>query len=382
MKIKNRKIVILNQATNYLTIGFANAFIQEFEEVYLVTGSVHTQGEELNEKVKVINIVSWKESPTHKKAFSYLFALIQMWYLSVTKFRKCELFFISVPPMGYLLNLLLPNRFSMVIWDVYPDTFKITGMTEKHLIYRIWSFLNRYSFKKAYRLFTISEKMAELIEVYVKREKIIVQPIWSIFQEKQNIPRNENRFIEKHKLENKFIVQYSGNIGLTHNVEILIEIAEFLKKERDIVFQIIGRGPRKNILENEVKRRNLPNCMFLPFQSDEMFPFSLSATDLGVVILDEATSKGSVPSKSYNLMSCGIPSLYIASEDSQLNVYANKYDNAKCFTKNQIQDISDFIMELKNNADYKLSLSENAIKAAKDFTRNNADLFVKKYLSN
>jgi glycosyltransferase involved in cell wall biosynthesis len=381
MENNSRRIVILNQATNYLTIGFANAFAEEFEEVFLVTGSIHTQGEELSEKVKVIKIATWKESPIHKKAISYLLALIQMWFLSITKFRNCELFFVSIPPMGYLLNLILPNRFSIVVWDVYPDTFKITGMTENHLFYRFWSFLNRISFKKAYKLFTISEKMADLLEIYVKKDKIIIQPIWSIFQEKQNILKTENPFIQQHKLENKFIVQYSGNIGLTHNVEVLIEIAEYLKSENEIVFQIIGRGPRKSILENEVRKRNLPNCMFLPFQSDEMFPFSLSASDLGVVILDEATSKGSVPSKSYNLMSCGIPSLYIVSEDSQLNLYACKYNNARSFTKNQIEDIADFILKLKSNAEFQKRLSENALTAAKDFTRDNADSFVKKYIS-
>mgnify|MGYP000026498871 CR=1 FL=1 len=44
------KLVILNQASNYLTIGFANAFNKEFDKVVLITGSVHVQGEELYKK--------------------------------------------------------------------------------------------------------------------------------------------------------------------------------------------------------------------------------------------------------------------------------------------------------------------------------------------
>ena len=84
-------------------------------------------------------------SSLNKKAFSYTLALLQMWYLLFFKFRKSEVVFVSVPPMGYLLNLLLPNRFSMIIWDVYPDVFKITGMKETHPLYRIWSYLNKKS---------------------------------------------------------------------------------------------------------------------------------------------------------------------------------------------------------------------------------------------
>lgn len=378
-KIKDRKIVIVNQAVNYLTIGFANAFYQKFEDVVLITGSVHAQGEELNPSIKVDKINQWHDRPTSKKIFSFLKALFLMWWLLLTKYRKHEVFFVSVPPMGYLLNLFLPHKFSMVIWDVYPDVFKITGMKESHVVYRFWSYLNKLSFGKAYRLFTISDKMADLIRVYTKRE-IIVQPIWSIFQENKKVSKEENIFIREHGLQNKFIVQYSGNIGVTHNVETLVEIAEMLKDNDRIIFQIIGRGPRKLALEKLVKEKNLPNCFFLPFQSDDMFPFSLSAADVGVVILDETTSKGSVPSKSYNLMSYGIPALYIASQDSQLHLYAETYKLGECFSKNELDRAADFLKNLSENTATYNKLSENAALAAHDFKRENADKFVESYL--
>ena len=380
-KIKNRKIVIVNQAVNYLTIGFANAFYEKFEDVDVITGSVHAQGEELNPGIKVTYINKWYESPTRKKFWSYLKALFNIWYLLVFRYRRHEVFFVSVPPMGYLLNLFLPHRFSMVIWDVYPDIFKIAGMNESHIVYKVWSKLNKLSFKKAYRLFTISERMTDLIVKYIDRDKVIIQPIWSIFQENEKVLKSMNPFIIKHELQNKFIVQYSGNIGFTHNVEVLIDVAEQLKNESDIVFQIIGRGSRKLFLEKLVKERNLPNCKFLPFQSDEMFHYSLSAADLGVVILDEATSKGSVPSKSYNLMSYGIPSLYVAALDSQLEIYALKYGHAKCFSKSQLKNITSFVVELKNNKSKYLEMSMNALEASKDFKRENADKFIDSYIS-
>jgi glycosyltransferase involved in cell wall biosynthesis len=375
-----RKLVILNQASNYLTVGFANAFKKEFNEVILITGSIHVQGEELNKEIKVHLINRWYESPASKKIKSYFFALLNMWWLLMTNYRKHEVFFVSVPPMGYLLNLFLPNRFSMVIWDVYPDIFKITGMKESHLFYRTWSWLNRKSFKKAYRVFTISEKMAELLHQYVSPQKILIQPIWSIFQENQKVSKSENPFIKEHNLYGKFIVQYSGNIGLTHNVEALVDIAELLRNEPNILFQIIGRGPRKEVLQYIVKERQLPNCQFLPFQSDEMFPYSLGAADLGVVILDESTSQGSVPSKSYNLMPYGIPSLYIASEDSQLALYVAKYNHGKCFKKSDLQTAAEWIVEVANNTEEIKYLSENAVAASSDFKRANADKFVEKYL--
>jgi len=380
-KIKDRKVVVVNQASNYLTVGFCNAFAEKFESVSLVTGSIHIQGEELNPDVKVTYINKWIERPARKKFLSYIKACIKIFWLLLTKYRKHEVFFVSIPPMGYLLNLLVSNRFSMVVWDVYPDVFKITGMKETHPVYRSWAFLNRKSFKKAFRLYTIGDKMAELLEVYTLKSKIIIQPIWSIFQANERVSKEENPFVKEHSIQDKFIIQYSGNIGLTHKVEVVVQLAELLKDNNDIIFQIIGRGPRVPALQKMVEEKQLPNCFFLPFQTDEMFPFSLSAADLGIVILDELTSKGSVPSKSYNLMSYGIPSVYIAGEDSELSTYAHKYGAAECFTEKDLTKAKDFILDLSQNKQKWNKMSTNAINTAKLFRRDNADKFVDYYLS-
>lgn len=377
----NRKIVIVNQASNYLTVGFCNAFLRRFERVALVTGSVHIQGEELHPDVEVSYINHWIERPAWKKMWSYVWACVRIYVLLLTKYRRHEVFFVSIPPMGYLLNLLLPHRFSMVIWDVYPDTFKITGMKESHWLYRIWARLNRRSFAKAFRLFTIGERMADLLEQYVDRKKLLIQPIWAIFQEDRKVEKSANPFVKAHQLEGKFVVQYSGNIGLTHRVELLIDLAEKMQAHPHILFQIIGRGPRKPVLEQMVKDKSLPNCQFLPFQSDEMFPYSLSAADVGAVILDAATAKGSVPSKSYNLMSYGIPSLYIASDDSQLHEYAERFGHARCFAADQLEEASAFLLELSRNPQHYLYMAQQARQAAQYFKRDNADMFVEKYLN-
>ena len=381
-KIENRKIVIVNQAANYLTIGLCNEFANRFEFVSLITGSIHVQGEEINKKIEITYINKWKEKHGISKFLIYLKALWKINLLLRTKYRKHEVFFVSVPPMAYLLNLIVPNKFSMLIWDVYPDVFKITGMQEDHIIYRIWSKLNHRSFKKAFRVFTIGERMADLLSVYIEREKIIIQPIWSIFQTNIKKSRQNNPFVSEHKLEDKFVVQYSGNIGLTHKVEVMVELAENMQNHPDILFQIIGRGPRVPRLKKMVEEKKLVNCQFLPFQSDEMFPYSLSAADIGVVILDELTSKGSVPSKSYNLMSFGIPSLYIAAMDSELMNYADKYGHAKCFTEKDLEKAMAFIVELKNNKELYKELEEKSLITAGFFKRNNATKFIDYYIAN
>ena len=379
-KIRHRKIVVVNQASNYLTVGLCNAFAEKFRTVHLITGSIHIQGEELDESIDITNINQWVEKPARSKLVSYLKACLKIYWLLLFRYRKYEVLFVSLPPMAYLLTCILPQRCSMLIWDVYPDIFKITGLKETHPLFRTWAFLNNVVFRQAYRLFTIGNRMAGLLEQYVEREKILVTPIWSIFQGNNKIEKHSNPFIAKHNIQNKFVVQYSGNIGLTHNVEMMVELADRMQDQRDILFQIIGRGPRQPYLKKLVKEKNLPNCQFLPFQSDDMFPYSLSAADLGVVILDEVTSKGSVPSKSYNLMSYGIPSLYLAAPDSELYDYAEKFEHARCFAHNSLGDAKEFILELKADKELYKQYSENAVEASKNYRRSNADSIVNHYL--
>jgi glycosyltransferase involved in cell wall biosynthesis len=375
-----RKIVIINQASNYLTVDLCNAFYKRFDEVILITGSIRIQGDELNPGITVRYIHKWVDRPAHKKLISYLLAMWKFFWLILIKYRKHEVFFVSIPPMAYLLNIILPNRFSMLIWDVFPDSFKITGMKESHILYRVWAYLNKISFKKAFKIFTIGEKLADLIENYINRDKIIIQPIWSIFQSNERVPKESNQFIEEHQLKGKFIIQYSGNIGLAHKVELVIELAEKMTEYPNILFQIIGRGPRKPLLEKLVQQKQLPNCQFLPFQSEETFPLSLSAADLGVVILDEETSKGSVPSKSYNLMSFGIPSLYIAGKDCELYDYTQKYNHGECFSEKDLLAAKEYILSLAKDVNLYNKYSQNAEKAAAFFKRNNADKIVEYYL--
>jgi len=268
----------------------------------------------------------------------------------------------------------------MLIWDVYPDIFKITGMKDTHILYRTWAAMNKKAFSKSFRLFTIGQRMANLLEKYAAKEKILITPLWSIFQANNKVEKQQNPFVIKENIQDKFVVQYSGNIGLTHNVEVMVELAELMKDHDDILFQIIGRGPREPHLKALVKERNLPNCQFLPFQSDEMFPYSLSAADIGVVILDEVTSKGSVPSKSYNLMSYGIPALYVASSDSELYDYAEKYEHAKCIDPDNLSEAVEFILAMRDSKKMYDRYAQNAAEASRHYRRSNADRIVELYL--
>lgn len=376
----SRKIVFINQATGYLTIDIINAFAKHYDETALITGSIRVQDIPLDQKVKISKTVKYDRGNTRKKMTSWLLGTVQIFFHLLFKYRNYEVFYITIPPSAYLLSLILPNKFSLLVFDVYPDVLKIYNINESKWIYRAWISWNKKLFKKVHRLYTIGEGMKKLLAQYTDAKNIFIIPNWSGLTKIKPVAKSENPFVMENKLQNKFIVQYSGNIGYTHNVELLVEVAKMMKEYNDIIFLIIGRGDRVNHIKNLIQEYKLDNCIQMPFQPDETLNFSLAAADLGVVILDEKTAHASVPSKIYNLQAVGVPIVAIASLDSEINEHIEKYGNGKTFAQNDLEGVKNYILKCKSDKGYLKQISDNSIIASKEFSMTNANKYYKHYV--
>ena len=381
MKQEKRKIVFINQATGYLTIDVINAFSGHFDEVALISGSIRVQDIELKEKVKWSKIIKYDRGNPRKKLFSWLTGTLQILFLLLFRYRGYEIFYITVPPFAYLISLLIPNKFSVLVFDVYPDVLKIYGLKRESLLFRRWQRWNRRLFKRAHRIFTISEGMAKLLSQYTTGERITIIPLWTGLLKAAPVPKIKNAWLQKLNLQGKFIVQYSGNIGYTHNVEVLIEIARRMKQDEWCHFLIIGRGDKVNHIGYLISKHSLTNCSMLPFQPDDVLIYSLAAADLGVVILDEKVADVSLPSKLFNLQAVGAPILGISPAGSELSSHLQKYNNGACFNQTKLDEVVQFIRGLHCNKEMHRVLSENSLLAARDFTIKNAQLYYHEYIS-
>ena len=149
---------------------------------------------------------------------------------------------------------------------------------------------------------TISEKMADSIELQfisskTHKRKVNVVPLWVDTQKFRPLSRQDNEFVKTHNLENKFIVLYSGNMGISHDFAGLLEAAKLLKNELNVVFVFIGDGAKKNEIVRYISDNQLNNTLTLPFQSEQILPQSLSMADLSVVSLESSLDANILPSK-------------------------------------------------------------------------------------
>lgn len=373
----SKKIVLINQDSGYLMIDVANAFAEQYDDVTLFTGKVLRMERDLDSKIRIEKIIAYSRKSTLRRFFSWNWATLQIFFKLITRYRKAEILFVTNPPIAYMLTKVVNNPFSILVYDTYPDALKNIGVSEKSLIYRKWSSLNKSIFPKAKNIFTLSDGMARNLSLYIPEDRIKVIPNWSGSDRIRPIPRVDNVFLQDKGFKDDFIVLYSGNMGHTHSVEIFVEVARLLRNESNIHFLFIGEGKKKKELIEIVEDNKLTNCSFLPRLEPELIPYSLSSASLGVVTLNEDTAYLSVPSKTYNLMAAGVPLLSISPPKSEMSNLIDRYENGRNFTNTQVDEISEFILYCRDNSDVIKSMSDQSLIASKDFTYENAKLYLK-----
>jgi glycosyltransferase involved in cell wall biosynthesis len=168
---------------------------------------------------------------------------------------------------------------------------------------------------------------------------------------------------------------YSGNLGITHDIESIVYAAEKLKNNLAIKFVIIGGGAKKEKIKQMVMDLSLTNVLLLPYQDKEVLPFTLSCADIGVVTLDKGAENISVPSKIYYLLAAGSVILALSSKKSELGLLIDKYNCGKVIDDASVESITEFILHLHNNKSDLEKYKIESRKASHDFTVENAKLY-------
>ena len=368
--------LFINQDSGYLMIDIVNAHVKAGFECALITGRLIQRNIPLHPSVKVDHIISYKRDSNFKRLFTWLLGSVQILFKIVLKYSKAELFIVSNPPLAPLLPLWVKNPFSLLIFDIYPDALVSSHIVvESSFITKWWKNANKKVYPKARTIYTLTEKMGEVIQQYTKGEKPVIVPVWTDSAFLKPVAKEENPFLKRHGLQGKFIVMYSGNLGYTHNVEVIAEIAAGIQNP-DILFLIIGEGDSKDSLLAKIKELELTNCLLLPWQPTTELPYSLAAADLAIVSSGGGASNLSIPSKTFNLMSVGAPLLCLAPSGSELEQLVEKNKNGRCFSHEKTDDIVSYIEEVATNSEYRKTLVDNSLKASKAYTSENAGRFL------
>lgn len=371
-----KKLLIVNQSAGYLTIDVANAFAGQYDEVVLLYGQIRVSERKPLGNVRLQKTIPYGRTGMLQRLITGAFFSLHFLFLVLLKYRRYDVVYYTNPPFSYWCTMLLPNRFMVVVFDIFPDALKLLNINTKNPFYKAWARVNKRVFARADKIITLSQGMKLQLSAYVDSDKIQVVPVWAASEAFRPIKKTENPFVKEHGLGEKFIVMYSGNMGAGHNMEAIIEMAVITREHKDVFYLLIGEGHKKEMLVSVKKRDQLENVGFMTWQEAAVLPFSLAAADVAVVTQHAETAQLSVPSKTFNYMAAGAPLLCITNQHSELAALVEQYGNGEAFSGENVQEMADFVLKLKNDPGLRTAISGRSLLAAKDFKYDNAQKYV------
>ena len=184
------------------------------------------------------------------------------------------------------------------------------------LIGRYFENLEKRMLQQSHRIIVIADDFKSTIAAWgISTEKIDVIPNWAPIAD---IPmlQKKNAFSIKHNLVDKFVVLYSGTMGMKHNPRMIVRLATHFSNDPRIQFVVATDGVGRMILNDALTKKQLPNLLLLPLQPFEIFPQVLASADILLVLLERDAGLFSVPSKVWSGFCAAKPTLMAAPKDN------------------------------------------------------------------
>jgi glycosyltransferase involved in cell wall biosynthesis len=163
------------------------------------------------------------------------------------------------------------------------------------------------------------------IQDLTPRIRIRVIPNWADMEAIRPVAAADNPLRREWGLASKFVACYSGNMGRVHEFETILGAADRLANSaKAIAFLFIGGGAQRQMLEDEVRRRALPNVQFRPYQDRASLSLSLGVGDAHLVSQLPKVEGYVYPSKLYGILAAGRPVVFIGDPQGEISLLVER----------------------------------------------------------
>ncbi len=211
---------------------------------------------------------------------------------------------------------------------------------------------------------SISDAMsAEYFKRYQKHFHVFHNPI--------DVSKYDQEMKNESVIENRFRVLYIGRIGVANKISIS-SFAKAISQFQDVRYKLEFDIYTQDIETQDISLLgNYKNVRVLPPVNHDLIPSLVTAYDLLLLPLD-FTEEGlkfaqySIPTKASEYMISGTPILVFAPGETAISRFCSSHNCGYCLTGNSMNDISEAIAFLMNNAEYRKEISSNAVRLAKE----------------
>ena len=287
------------------------------------------------------------------------------------------IFTISQPPiLGGMLGVYgKKKKHAKLIYNIQdfnPEQIMAVGYSNNRLLLNILMYLDKRTCKKSDLIVTVGRDLVATINKRFEGHtvpKTIMITNWMNDKQVYPLPDNNSGVLEfkkKYGLSNKFVIMYSGNIGLYYDLDNLLKVMAGIKSGtcaadgREVVFVFVGAGSVLNELKSYVSNNNLGNVIFVPYQDKEKIIYSLNAADVHLCVNAKGIKGVSCPSKFYGIVAVAKPVLAVLEAGTEIRYII---EESKCGLVSDPGDYSAFSRNVTTfisnlaDANYKMGIA-------------------------
>lgn len=273
--------------------------------------------EEINGvKVNRVNLY-----PRKKSRLSIIRNYLSFWRNSKKWVKKCKekydiVYSMSMSPVtilsaGNLYKKKHHVKHVVHCVDLWPESVLVTNaVRKKSLTYRILYKWSRSLYSQVDHVIIGSPSYSEYFKEVLKLDKKTTFV---------NLPSLvESSDAEPHKFDSKFNILYCGNLGTIQLINLIPEAMAKVRND-DIVFHVIGMGPKKDELLSLIKTHKLENKVIYhgPIPAKKAAEYFKGADVLYVSLEDKGYVGKTIPNKLMMSLAFGKPIIAVLSGDGK-----------------------------------------------------------------
>ncbi|MCK4442125.1 MAG: glycosyltransferase family 4 protein, partial [Sulfurovaceae bacterium] len=361
-----KHITIINQyigspyhGMEYRHYYLAKELIKKGFKVTLVSGSYshlfstlpNIKGKFTKEIIDDIEYI-WVKTPKYKSSKS----IGRIWNMLsfAHSLRKIKLepshIIVSSPSLfpvkiGRKLANRFKTKFLFEVRDIWPLTLmELSNISDSNPLIAYMKIYERFAYREAdYIISLLPTAKDYFIQEGMSSDKFVYLPNGIEVKPKKDIKLSKKVISQIPK--DKFIIAYTGTVGIANNLDYLIDVANLLKSNNKIYFIILGQGGERKRLEDRVKELELNNFTFIdPISKDEVNSFLSYINVAFISLLPERLFRfGVSPNKVFDYMYASKSIIWAIGAGNNLVKEANC---GVSVSTNNPQELKDIILKL------------------------------------
>ena len=318
--------------------------------------------ENVSPNLTIIRSFAWanNRSSAIKKLGHYLIFMLSG-LINAFKLRNYDVLIISSPPLfvgviGAIISKIKSIHFILDIRDFWPESVIVLGEVKSNWIINLGKKLESfiYSATKGY-IFSVPGFKKHFTNHYPDQlTKPMINLINGVSNTFFDLAQKYDRIPGK-----RFIVLYSGNMGLAQGLESVIKAAEILQKY-PIDFKFVGSGVKRKELITKTEKLGLKNVVFLPVQKkEELIKLIKKASVCLVPLKNDPLFRNAIPSKMFEYMACGRP--VIASISGEVEKILNSAKSGAIAMAEDANSFAESILYYYNNRGKIIEQGQNGV---------------------